>query len=135
MGTVFAGAVGFSSLSVTPTDGNFQSAFGDARQYSLRFLDGKLYHLHLLLNNAEASDVDELIRRWAGLWNLPPPEAWETVEGQGTKNRGKYLLCKGFEVMAYGSPDKKMGYIWMVNTVAEKTARERGAKLSEAAGR
>ena len=134
-GTMYAKAVGLSSLSVTPTGGNFQSAFGDARQYSLRFLDGKLYHLHLLLNNAEARDVDELLRKWAGLWNLPPPENWETVEGQGTRNRGKYLLCNGFEVMAFGSPDKKIGYIWIVNTRAEKLAKERGAKVEGAARR
>lgn len=134
-GTVYARAVGLSSLSVTPTGGDFQSAFGDARQYSLRFLDGKLYHLHLLLNNVEARDVDELLREWAGVWNLPPPENWETVDGQGTRNRGKYLLCNGFEVMAYGSPDKKMGYVWIVNTRAEKLAEERGAKVNGAARR
>gem|GEM_PF-785538 len=134
-GTAYAKAVGTSSLSVTPTNGNFQSTFGDARQYSLRFLDGKLYHLHLLLNNVEARDVDELLRKWAGVWNLPPPENWEMVEGQGTRNRGKYLLCDGFEVMAYGSPDKKIGYLWIVDTRAEKLAGERGAKVNEAINR
>lgn len=135
MHTVYAQAVGLRSLSVIPSASSFQSAFGDARQYSLRFLDGKLYHIHFSFKNSDASDVDELIRKWAGLWNLPGPDAWQPIQGQGSTDRGKFLVCNGFEITAYGSEDEKAGFIWMVNSQAERIAQERASKINGAARR
>ena len=129
MSSLYSKTVGLRSLTVRPAGDGFHSAFGDAAQYSLRFLDGRLYHLHLLLNNTEASDVDELMRRWAGILNLPPPDQWELIESQNSKERSRYLICNGFEIRVFSAPWEKASFIWLVNNRAEKTVQERGAKI------
>jgi hypothetical protein len=92
----------------------------NAKEFWLRFLDNRLYALHIEYNNPLWNHVDDFIKNLPQVASLPSTHTWQSIG-----NQSKYLICNNFEFRVFASYNGASDYVSLTNLDAERTLTAR----------
>lgn len=121
---------GFVQLAIDPNKYVSDSKYADVKRFVLRFLDNRMFGLHVEFNKSKWNNVDEFISKFNGHLSLPQPDAWHSVDGISAK----YLACDGFDIRFYAAPKRSNNahYVEIIDNSAGKALTVRRAAKEKA---